>query len=812
MLDITEIKKECQCNSLLTINLFPHTYNIAKDISSKIGNLLIRSNQLYSHTIFFEYVDSEISDSISTLECSFYWLDIEKTQFISNLPRKFTLKVNNKKKTLLPINSKYSIFSNLSLNFKLNHEYSRIPCDFCPGIPHDKLFNEDLNVLFFDRPFEQDSSIDNIVDCSTIVLSEPSLNGSQIHYTQLDTIKKFPQNSITRGLDKYEVWANELYNFYLNSAKNGNTPCYNNLAVVQFLRRYNGLNDDIQNFNAKQNCDIVDLLQRAIDKNDIFAMINFASLLLVSGKEDEAFIYYNLAYKNGSPEGAYSVGVAYHFGKCGVKQNYEKAIECYRNSVDFYNKKADCNKICSENHIQTCCLNLILLMYQEGNTLYEISKEYNKVKNPTEKLTYAYTMISYNLCRIEDTLIDAITQIWDKWNSQTEKESSFMKYNKAIVAYYIGCNRDKCKMPSSPEKAYDDLLTLANSSCKDWPEWEKYIWNQLALWSKELQKTPTLVGAYWIKVFKANPDSDIECAFRTNMALDAPLTENEKKSIWKKFAFGNGCKTCHECSNYDSKSRCCPKAQLRWARDYEKDKSISSYIMGLAVNQGYVPAIYEVAINQVYKDFDSNITIDSTEDLAFIQGVVPDALLKCIDNFNTPKNYNLLCRVAHQGGKKAATLLAKLTENWSTPYEHYYWKFATSQPYIKKLALLSKLANRTLSDGYFEAKNILEIDFINFANEIVKKFGESKEQPFKYIDILFGGSKELALKHINSLAEFYSNGSFYDKALNLYKIAEEKGFDVTEKITYIEHQIKKQDEEEKKFVEYNPNSNYYDYC
>lgn len=226
-----------------------------------------------------------------------------------------------------------------------------------------------------------------------MVTEESFVDFSVKEYSILEAIKTFPQYKIAAALDKNEEWANFLFNFYLERAETHNSKCYNNLAVLLMLK--DSPQEDIDNIDSPRNKEIIKYLLLAIEGSDTDAMINLASLYMSKGKHEEAIKYYDLAYKNGSACGAFSIAVANHFGLCGYSVDESKAIACYRKFFDLLKieRESDSNAFAPES---INCLNLIILLYELEYSLCDITKEYNKVEKPSESLTYAYTVISNN--------------------------------------------------------------------------------------------------------------------------------------------------------------------------------------------------------------------------------------------------------------------------------------------------------------------------------------------------------------------------------------------------------------------------------
>lgn len=69
----------------------------------------------------------------------------------------------------------------------------------------------------------------------------------------------------------------------------------------------------------------------------------------------------------------------------------------------------------------------------------------------------------------------------------------------------------------------------------------------------------------------------------------------------------------------------------------------------------------------------------------------------------------------------------------------------------------------------------------------------------------FIGEKEEAFAFIKTLAEFYVRGELYSKAVELYKIAASKGYDVSKRIDELEEEIERINRE------YSYDRNYDDY-
>lgn len=762
-LDIKEIIDECKCSSLFTINIFPHTFNLGKAIHKEISRIIIGSHYIYSHSIFFENISSNKMPQVSTLDCNFYWQDLNICRFYKNDSLNFSFD------SMKPIEgerfyAKYAIFSNLSFEtLDIKHEYQIVLDGLCPGVPMKTLFNQNRNSLFFDRPFQNKGHC-NEVDNTNVVMQGLDYNriwdNTKIDYTLRKVIEDFPQYSISEGLDNNEEWAHEVVAYYLNAAENGNAQCYNNIGVLKSLCKC--LSDDSNDINSERNKEIVCFFQLASKGGDVNAMINLASLYMFFGDYVNAINYYKMASDNGEAAGSYSMGIVYHFGLYGNSKNEDLAIRYYKKGIEQYSKE---NGTSSCTLISNCCLNLIILMYKNDYTLCDITKEYNKIKKASSDLTYAYTVISNNLSNKAKDFFKIL-----KLKSPDKDEPAFITYNR-VCALYNGIKNGNDSLKSDKTLALKQLKELANTKCPTWPDWEKYVWPKLALWTNEAKESSVTYSTYWIKAINANPNNS--CAYRTNMALFSQLDEGEVKAIWHEYAYGNGCETCHECSSYDKISRCCPKAQFNWARKYEKDPAVAIFLMEAAVRQGYNAALQYLAIDKVTDELVPTEEVNSLDNLFFNWGTIPPVYNQIINEFTSDSRYKLLCRAADNGSMKAAALLVAVSELREDYFDNIYWS-ALIAKIPKQISILQKITNRNFEKDFFRANNFAEQDLIVLANKRAEQFL---------------GEKEDALAFLKILAEFYVRGELYSKALELYKIAANKGFDVSKRIDELEEEI-----------------------
>ena len=144
-LDICDINDEINCNSLLTINLFPNTLKKGQEVWVAISDRIVNSHLLYSHSIFFEDVNRTRGND--TIDCYFYWKELTKYRFVQNAPVYSSCNNHSVGGT---DEIAYCIFSNISLlNMSISHIY-KIPLpELCPGVFDNDLLDEaQINIGF----------------------------------------------------------------------------------------------------------------------------------------------------------------------------------------------------------------------------------------------------------------------------------------------------------------------------------------------------------------------------------------------------------------------------------------------------------------------------------------------------------------------------------------------------------------------------------------------------------------------------------------------------------------------------------------
>lgn len=108
-------------------------------------------------------------------------------------------------------------------------------------------------------------------------------------------------------------------------------------------------------------------------------------------------------------------------------------------------------------------------------------------------------------------------------------------------------------------------------------------------------------------------------------------------------------------------------------------------------------------------------------------------------------------------------------------FENIYWSALTAN--IKEqISILQKITNKDFANGFFRPSNFAEQDLITISNKRAEQFIGEKEDAFAFL---------------KTLAEFYVRGEMYSKAVELYKIAASKGFDVSKRINELEEEIER---------------------
>lgn len=778
-LSIKDVNKECACDSILTVNIFPHTFHLGNKQYNDISKLLIKSHFIYSHSIFYEFVDTEDDNSVPLIDCDYYWDDLTKCRFYQKDPSKYTFtprtKIGNRSNK-----SKYAIFSTLSIeDLSIKHEYKIVLPNLCPGTPKRLLFNEKQHLLFYDAPLKGSTRCEDIDDTTIVAkgfdntnISSLIKNERTIRYTLRKAIEEFPQYEISQGMSNNEEWAFKVYEFYYNEANNGNIACYNNLGVLNVLCY--SCSDGFDDINSEINKTIIGLFEMAANGGDTSAMINLASLYMARGFKEKGIEYYKMASDKGEATGSYSMGIAHQFGLYGCTKDSSIAIEYYQKCIKQYFEEI---KTDSSNHtpISNCCLNLIMLMYQEDYPFVEIVKAFNKIEKPSDELVYAYTVISNNMTNKAKDFFKVL-----KLKDIEEKEPSYVTYNR-LCALYNGIKNSKDSLDSDKEAAIKQLKELAETECPDWPEWKEYIYPNLAYWINEQDSDCLDYLKYWELAITARPHR--ECAFRTNIAISEKLPDSETRAIWKRFAYGEGCNSCHECTKYDLLKRCCPKAQYKWATKYEENPEAAKELLEAAIAQNYVGAMEQEFIYNYRERFLPDAKDTAIDGIFFNFGIVPGTFSTIIDKFAEDSSYTNLSRTADEGSRKAAALLVKASSLRNNKYESIYWN-SMSGRITNNISAIEQIITRTIKDDYFYPETIAEQDYIKYVNQKAEQFLGEKEEAFEFL---------------KTLAEFYVRGECLSKALSLYKIAKEKECDVDERIKELEEEIERIERENSQY-------------
>jgi hypothetical protein len=745
-LGLADIKKEAVCDSLLTINLFPNTFSISENDHKQISSLIKKQHLLYSHTIFVEteLMSPFIKGVSHDDNCSLYWRDLNKLRFNKYSCKSFNYRKYDKNLGGA-IASHWCLFSTTSLmDLSYAQEYKIVLPNLCPGTPCNKVFNSGQNMLFFDTVLK-DSGLCEDFDDKEIVTSETDfITGEENQYTLKRLVEDFPQYIIVEGLKRKEYWAQIVFDWYLLSGENGHPECYNNLGVLACL--YNCLSDDFMNPDSDVCKTIINFWTMAANYDNLDAIRNLSNFYISRNMYAEGVKYYELAYNAKDASAAYSLGVAYEFGLFGCSMDTDKAISMYKDCLKFNEESRDTD---CQLYINQCTLNLILLLYRKGVHFSEIERFYSKIQNPSETLKYAYAVMLNN--KYNGALEDFFKIL--KLNCSLENEPSYVQFNQ-IVAQYNGVKIGSNKIQSDKKNAYDRLKNLANTGCKDWKDYEKYVWPLLARWSYDLNEPAIISNTYWIKATEVNPER--ACAYGMNTTLK--LGNDEAKEIIKKYIHGNGCSDCHECGDYNKEEKCCPKAQVEWALRYEDNHQLSQLLIKSAANQGYLEALEYIAIYDVIENVMPKITLSALDKFALNIGIFPEKFQYCIAYFAEENNYKNLCAAAETGSKKAIAILTRASSLVNSKFEYIYWMLRSASM-VDRFNIIKEISDKNLSGDFFYGKTLTDTDLI---------------AAYKIIAEQFIGTPDDAYTTLKELAEFYVRGEKFQEALNLYKIAQEK--------------------------------------
>jgi|GEM_PF-5828101 hypothetical protein len=739
-----------ECNSILTINLFSHVLSSEFRLIDHVSNLILKGHNLLMHNIILDELSSrEFPNKLNKQYFSFIHKSIkDKTGCEGVASDNITLQRGK--------SFKYDILSRKSLLDISIPEQNNIFSNLCPGEPIKKLYNVPQRIMWHKQPHE-----------------------NKTYCEKLGTINK---NSLNQ----------ETVAFYEKATKDGITEAYNNLAILYFQGA-------LGSENAEKKA--IELFELAAIGGSDKAMMNLASYYMDKENANEAIPYYILAAEKGNAIALFNLALLANFGLYGQEKDLIRAEKLYRECLSMLEKdlissgelrwksliideKDKDMDFINYQIQQSCCLNLMLLLEVKGEHYVKILDVYHKAMSPSKELEYTKEIlqVTHEGC-FSYSILDILSL-----ENPTEKEKPFQKYNRAIFLYngliVKGGYFDR-KLKQDIDAALDLMKALAEDKNNSWEDRDKYVYHTLAIWTKShKEKFGDLSEIYWRKA--AECDSDYRCEYLTNLAQYCDISEEEKRSIWKEFAFGGGCKHCHECDNYNESKRACPKAQLKWS-EFEPQDIIATNLINQSASQHYDAALFHLGYRCAISD-----------NIPSLKG---DEMLSMMGNtlyVHPPKGYNLLYPILAKDVyydylQRAAELNYAITRNIipfaaeqrADRYNYIYWAsiFCMGKGDIKEkrqiLSFIQSYCNRTL-DNYFNKPTICEQQMIEIAKNIANNTDDSE--------------------FICKVANFYYQGEFMSIAKDYYKLAKEKGAKDVDKILDEINEVIKRDKE--KSLEY----------
>lgn len=757
--DFLDKKFSVDCNSVLTINLFSHVFNAKTCYADCIKDIILNGHNLFMHNIIIEDISSN-GDIVRNRQnfCDYLSCSIEDyTGCKSIVDFKYMPKSRGAKKVL-----RHFVLSRTSIDSfsipKVKNNFSFL----CPGEPTKKLTNVPQCLLWYNTPLEKSKYIENLDNENKISLKENYLSADfkdeykksadELNpHTIKDCAEKFHQSHICHAISCGLSCGQDIISIYEKAAADGQTEAYNNLGVLFFQ-----LNDT----NGENIHKAITYFRLAAKGGASSAMMNLASYYMSDGKEKEAFEYYKKAAELKNTNGLFNLAVIYNFGLINQEIDLKQAEKLYRQCINEVNRSKDSEY--RDYHIQSsCCLNLMLMMWKRGEHYLDLLTVYNLAKKPSDELRYCKEILQIIFTRRFSKDVKDILFLKDA----KADEKPFIKYNCAIFLYNgLLLKSFNVKIEKDKETAFSIVKSLVETEDEFnvWTNKEKYVFPIYAKWLHSDKKgSGGLDEKYWRKAARA--DKDNACAYMTNIAICAEMSDDEKKSIWKRFAFADGCKSCHECSNYDTLLRLCPKAQYRWAKEYECDKEFAMSLMHKSANQHFDAALFylgfQQAINKELPSFKEDGLFNTMARIGIV--VSPPKQYEVLYPILTKDCYYYYLQGAASAGISISrSILPFVAKCRDDKYNFIYWacvSYAKRNNEEMKLCILDffkEKCNKSL-DSYFKPKTLCEREMLSYAESFAKS------------------TKNITF--ICELAKFYLQGNSLYKARELYLIAKEKG-------------------------------------
>lgn len=784
-----------ECNSVLTINLFSHVLGCEFKLVDHLRKLILKGHNLLMHNIILDEVSSKSYPERLKQHYLIYTANkvIDQTGCEKLFEEQFTTQ-----KRYTPADRirlfKYVVLSKTNLS---GYSVPSVKNNFtwlCPGEPTKKLYNVPQRMLWFERPLENTAYCEGLDDYNKISFDENFISPLFLDTWKKEademnpkTIKacaeKFHQGHICHALDCDLPCGHEIVALYERAAADGITEAYNNLAILQFQKR---LDDE----TAEQKA--VELCKLAAEGGSDCAMMNLASFYMDNDDIESAMKYYKLAADKGNGVALLNLAIISHFGLYGNKVDLAEAEKLYWQCITEYNKDEEHNWR-SDSIINICCLNLMLLLEEKDEHYLKILDVYLSVKKPNNTLKYCKEVLQItHTHRFSKDVLEIL-----ELNEPEEKENPYKKFNRAIFLYYgLTLKSFDVKIDKNKELALELMKSLAEDETINWEDKPKYVYGLYANWAASNKDILGEVSElYWRKSAQAKPNK--ACACLTNIANFSPITDEEKKAIWKRFAFSDGCPHCHECENYSLK-RICPKAQYKWAREYETQEDVRISLIHQSAAQQYGKALLYLGFRQAVADqmpsFKENFGFNFISNYITVQPPKEYEALYAI--LARDEYFSHLQTAADLDEHFARNIIPFVAERRADKYNCIFWfslfcsKSNNIQLKIKIIKFLEEKCGKSI-DSYFTASTICERQMIDLYEEVAKN---SDDTAF-----------------ICKLAKFYLEGDVLYKAQEYYCLAKEKGCpEIEDIINEINEKIERIEAENRRnyYDDYDPYDNY----
>jgi len=744
-----------ECDSVLTLNLFSHVISDEFMLVDRVKDLILKGHNILMHNIIIEEVSSKsYPEKLPTYYLNYVVNNIKDftdSEILSE--EQYTLRKRHFQ------DEQIKLFKNIVLSrkdvLKLNvpkkdNDFRRL----YPGEPSKGLINVPQNILWFERPLKDTEYCSNLDDCNKISLEENHVSPffeatwkKEADMINPHTIKEcaemFYQSHIHHALSCGLECGQEIVSLYEKAANDGISEAYNNLGVLQFY--------DYEIKGEKEKGER--FFKLAADGGSSLAMLNLASYYMTKGNEKEGIEYYTSASKKGNSVACYNLALIYDFGLYNQAIDKNKAEKLYRECLNCIKKETELDN--RDYSLQNnCCKNLILLLKNRDEHYLKLLDIYYCAIKPSDDLKYCREILQILYTnRFSKDIMNTLSL------SKNDNEKDFMKYNHALFLYYgLTLKSFNVKIESDTDSAIEIMKSLVESENSNWGERERYVYSTYASWINSNCKG--LGGQdvdYWRKASQMNKDH--ACAYLTNTAICGSIEDEEKKEIWKRFAFSDGCKSCHECYHY---SHICPKAQLTWAKEYEKDPNVSVRLLRQSAAQKYDKALFHLgfrmAITENMPSFKESILFNFMNN--FSLNTPPEEYKALFPILSKDRYFFYLQEAADLRYNKAQSIMPYISKLRSDNYNYIYWagifivRNHEEELSHSILDFFETKTNKSLNN-YFEPETVCEKQYLSVASKLAEHTDD--------------------VDFICRFANFFLMGDCLYEAQKYYNLAKEKG-------------------------------------